>query len=152
METRIDGMLRDVMHALGVIGREHRVVGRFDDLFVERREDFRARQIDRRRAGGGEDFLDHAFRRPHFQALEVGDAAQRTGGDEGFEPRRGRADEMQPIGMQQLVHQLLAAAVIDEAQHFRRGRPRADRVGDQAERRVFACEIRRVGDVAAEDA
>ncbi len=97
-------MARHVVQAHGLICREHAVVGRVDHALVERREHFRARQVDWCRARSGEDLLHQPLGRPHLQALEVGDAIQRHVGDERLQPRRRGADELEPVGIEQLVH------------------------------------------------
>ena len=52
------------------------------------------------------------------RCLQVVDAVQRHFGNEGFQAGCGGADELQPVGVQQFIHQFFTATIFDEVQHF----------------------------------
>ena len=152
VEARIDRILGDLVEAHRIVGRERGGVGGADHTLVQRGEDLRLRQVNRRSAGGSERGLNHALGGTDLHALQVLDAVDRYLGRDRLRRLRRRADELHAIGVEDLVVELGAAAVVEEGAEFLGARVGADRVADQREGRIFASEVGAVGDVPAEDA
>ena len=108
------------MHALRVVGREDGIIRSVDHTLVKRGEDLGARQVDRRRARRGKDFLHHTFGGAHLQPLQIVHTVQRHLRQKRLEAGGGRANEMQTVGFKHFVHQLIAAAVLHKVEHLLR--------------------------------
>ena len=150
-EDRVFGQLvKAEALVVGVAGR----VGRIDDALVERRVDFRERNGGRRGVHAAEHFGGQAFRRADFHAFEIGDAADRLGGDQRFLGERTAADDVDlaaVVFVIELLQHFLAAAEAAEHLHLLCRVVARDQIAQQRVALVLAREVGNGVQVALKD-
>ena len=141
VEARVHRMLGNLVQTGFVVGGEHRVVSSINNTLTQCGVDLGTRQVHWRRPRGGKHRLHQTFRCTHLEAFQVLHTVQRFLRNKRLQASATTANKLHAIGRVELVHQLIATAIIDVIDELVRAGPGAHGIANEPERGIFAGKI-----------